>query len=172
MMLRLRRFFARLFVRTPKVVVPVTADLLRLYKHIAAREGFTVEEWARRALNNAVPKNEMRKLAAGTMRAAGIDAAFDQLDRDEALMPNMLPLAPTASGNPVPIRLPVVPPVPGHPCAMLRAEYPRGYTAKDCQGSCSHPSQEGRVCHWGPPVAAQCPVFVPRFRLPQAAQQQ
>lgn len=172
MMAGLRRFFSRLFARQPKVVVPVSFDVFQLYKHIATREGFTVEEWARRALNNAVPKVEMRKLKAGTLLAAGLDAAFSQLDQDES-MGNMIPLPPTSYGvAPLPVRLPVLPPVPGHPCAMLRADYPPGYTAKDCQGVCSHPSQDGRVCHWVPPVAPQCPVFVARFRPPSAAMNQ
>lgn len=165
----LKRLFTR-DVRGPEVVVSVTADLYRLYNHIATREGFTVEEWARRALNAAVPKNEMRKLTAGTLLAAGLDAAFDQLDRDEALS-SFVPFPPTTTGTTVPSSLPQYPLVPGHPCAMLKAESPSGYTARDCQGMCGHPTQEGRVCHWGAPVAAQCPVFVPRFRQPNSVQQ-
>jgi hypothetical protein len=162
----LKRIWQRLFrKKQAQVVVHVSDDLLKLYLHLATREGFTLEEWARRALNAAIPQREMRKLTAGTLRAAGIDAAFDQLDRDEAMMPNLLSLSPPAPPRPNRVAA-----VPGHPCVHLRAEYPTGYSAATCQGSCSHPSQDGRICHWTAAVAVQCPVFEPRFKLPLAAQ--
>lgn len=157
----LRKIFRR---KRRRVEVEVGNDLYRIFEVVADRDGLSVNEWAKRLLTNAVPKKELRLLNQAALHAAGLGAVFDQLDRDGTLTSNLVPLAPSA----VP-RVVKAPAVPGHPCIHLRAEYAVNYSAKDCQGSCGHPGQEGRVCHWAPPVATQCPVFEPRFKLPVAA---
>lgn len=154
----LRRIFRR---KRRRVVVTVGGDLYRVYEIMANREGLTVSEWAKRLLTNAIPKRELKMLNHAALRAAGMDAVYAQLDQDESVMLGMLPMS---APVPAPSRAPAV---PGHPCIHLRAEYPNGYSAKTCQGICA--AQDGRVCHWNPPVATQCPVFEPRFKLPLAA---
>lgn len=138
------------------MTVEVTEELFQLYVRMANREGLSLQEWARKALNTAVPSIEIRRFEHSALRAAGIEAAYEHLDRDESLLLLSAPAAPQPKALPM---------VPGHPCAHLRATYPQGFTARDCQGSCASPRQEGRICHWASAVANQCPVFDPKLRL-------
>lgn len=162
----LRRLF-RNKQKPRKVVLDVTNELYQLYTFAANREGLTLPEWVRRSLNKAVPSSELKRLEQKTLHAAGIEAAYQQLDRDEAsgltgLSSGGDAVAPATSAKKK--RLPMV---PGHPCRHLSAELPPGGTSqRDGQGTCT--AQE-RMCHWPAAVAAQCPVFRNKIGVPNIA---
>lgn len=46
-----------------------------------------------------------------------------------------------------------------HPCLHLSAETPSGAGAYGCSGTCWHPDQRGRPCHWVASSASSCPKF-------------
>lgn len=49
--------------------------------------------------------------------------------------------------------------VTSHPCRHLLRAIPPGFTANDCQGTCSHPGRNGSVCTWPANVARNCHAF-------------
>lgn len=152
----LKRWWKRVRGKQLVVAIPVSEELYLLYKHVADRDGLDVETWARRALNHAVPKTEIKRLEQGALYAAGLDQAHAQLDVDEREV--------NLRNHPEPRRL--LPVVTGHPCGNLLLEYPPGYTARDCQGLCASnaPGFKGRVCQWASAVADDCSAFEPRLR--------
>lgn len=166
----LRRLF-RNRQKPRKVVLDVTNELYQLYTFAANREGLTLPEWVRRSLNKAVPSSELKRLEQKTLHAAGIEAAYQQLDRDEAAGLTGLSSGGDAiearavtSSTKAKKRLPMV---PGHPCRHLSAELPPGGSSqRDGQGTCT---VQERMCHWPAAVASQCPVFRNKIGIPTIA---
>lgn len=154
------RWWRRLRGIRPTLTITVSEELHALYRHVAEREGLTLDAWARKSLNRAIPKPELRRLEQGALYAIGLDQANAQLDENERLMSSIV----TNEEHP-PIRksLPVT---HGHPCSYLLPEYPRGYSSRDCQGMCSSTKDgyRGRVCQWASTVANNCPAFEPKPR--------
>lgn len=168
----MRAWLRRLFGKKSRTVsLDVTNELYQLYVFAANREGLTLVEWMRRSLNKAVPSSELKRLEQKTLHAAGIEAAYQQLDRDEAQGLTGLSFgsdavpAPGAS-QPAQKRR-SLPMVPGHPCIYLSPELPPGFTTRDAQGSCV--AQGDRLCHWTAAVAKQCPVYRGKAGIPHVA---
>ena len=117
--------------------VAVSAELLQLYKAEAEREGLGVEDWARRALNRAIPISEVRRIEESARLALGL-----------AEGPAFIP--------------PKVTPTGAHPCRYLKIRVmPPNYAPGECQGTCSSPDRNfaNRPCHWSATRAVECAGF-------------
>jgi hypothetical protein len=52
--------------------------------------------------------------------------------------------------------------VPNHPCRYIDGVYPPHYREGECQGTCRHNQQPGRLCFWVANTATQCGYFHPK----------
>lgn len=124
-------------------------------------------------------RSEISKIAESleTERQADVSSAlaeaYRRLDETEeaSLPPNVFGLPPRR--RPVePKEPPVERPmhkteVPGHPCFHLSAERPSHFREGECGGTCTHRTQQGRICFWPAATARNCPVFTPKVVMQQ-----
>jgi hypothetical protein len=134
-----------------KLTIQVSPELYSLYEAEAARNGQEIDRWARALLNRAIPRDEVRRLEEGALRAAGIEAAYQALDEVEAEV-HSIPMS------------------TGHPCGNLRGLVPVGYKRGECQGTCGSTDRQyaGKVCHWPASRAQDCPAYETRTVSPRA----
>lgn len=155
-------------------LTPEQYDLVRIW---AERSDLSIQDYALRTLIESVPAVEQTAAKDAKLLETALDRAFGHLDATEGtyVAPGVFPLPPAR--KPIPgvlteaerthpmqrvvktqtMALPTVPPGP-HPCMHLSDRIP-GHLRGQCQGTCSHRDQEGRICYWTPTTASNCPLF-------------
>jgi hypothetical protein len=155
-------------MKKPKISAEVSQQEFDAYKAEAARMGMTMSEWLRRSLNSSINSQTRPSLPSGA------EAAFQQLDAQDALdggilAPQPAPVAPAAS--PALQGLPKAPPATsGHPCVNLNPERPGMLSAGECHGTCMATSQRGKPCFYNAVTANHCPLFSSRTVPPAPVQ--
>jgi hypothetical protein len=161
-----------------KLGLQLPAADYNLIRSWADKNGMNISEYARKVLMASVPTPEKKRVPDPTKRSI-VDAAYEEIEKQDAFdtgtIGNLMSLPPirqpqigvaAEADRTHPLQrvtkttrtqLPTVPPGP-HPCAHLTSKIPSNMRGQ-CQGSCNHTQQPGRVCYWTPTTARSCPLF-------------
>lgn len=117
-----------------KISVAVPPEDYAAFQALCAARGTTISDWVRETLKEAAGMTD--KLAKSP--------------------PDLKVLK---GGSPPP---PVV--YAPHSCYYLRGVLPPNMTARECQGTCGHPTHVNMLkpCYWPTSAAQSCPMFVGR----------
>ena len=152
-----------------KLKVQLNEQQYDLMRRWSAFKGFeTLSDWAKTTLIAGVPADAEVRMKQTALAEKSKAAAYEVLDaRSDAA--DVVPQAPAGSViMPAPVTveaIPVatVPPPPnavaGHPCVYLKAGAPPPWKARDCSGTCTHPTKKGTACMWASVSAKSCPTF-------------
>lgn len=139
--------------KKPKISVEIELGDYNLFKWFASRNHQTLSEWVRKTLFDALPQNAAKMMNAESIGRATVAAAFKELDKEDAI---------DLGARTGTVVVPVPPPeIKGHPCRWLERRYSAGYGPGQCEGTCSHRAQPGRVCFWVESAAPDCPHYMP-----------
>lgn len=149
-------------VKKTTVSAKLVRKEFRLTKWWAAKRNMPLSSLVRESLLNAIPKSARDTIAEADDHESALDAAFAALDQIEyeATGEKPIPTPPPQITAP-PKRL-LKRKRPEHPCAHLAFEFGHRYNAKDCAGTCRHPSRSGAVCFWSSMAASHCVTFSQR----------
>jgi hypothetical protein len=137
--------------RKPKTAPRIEANVKKLsltipkadyeaIKVLAARQGIDLVDWVRATLGAAA--------AVGSGEAPAIPTPAPQVNV----------IAAPASHR--------TPERPSHACYYVCSDLPPNMTARECQGTCGHPSQKQlmKPCYWPSESARSCQLFTPAHR--------
>lgn len=113
-------------------------------------------EWVLKAAKTQLIKEKEKEVAPVAPIEQIANAAFTAIDgkvvEQKVVQPPVVKLVPKTAILPNNASR--------HPCYYLApGSYPTGFSAKDCFGTCTQPSQEGKPCYFSAAIADNCGVF-------------
>lgn len=131
----------------PKISIEIEQNIYAQYKELAHHEGVSLEDWARRVLSEASPKD------------SGSSAAFEALEESHRKIGSIRRIHPPEKPPEAPKAAPKTLP-PGHPCSLYVPGISVGGKAREAKCKAKY----GKPCNWPAPVASGCSLFLLRTR--------